>query len=175
MAKRQKRQFTIVHEHPRSVPVTAKNPDGVTIVDQHPRRLPGTTLTPDEILAIARTYDRKDLVFPTAGKLLEFKNADQYDDLIAVWTDYFNQKFIVDQKFDPDVIKALIASESEFQTSPRNPQAIGIAQVTKATLKIVQDPSGEAKDFIFSKIRQKDLNNPEIAIPIAVRWLFRKR
>lgn len=39
----------------------------------------------------------------------------------------------------------------------------------------MQNPKGEAKDFIFNKIRQKDLKDPNIAIPMGVRWLFRKR
>lgn len=39
----------------------------------------------------------------------------------------------------------------------------------------MQDPNGEAKDFIFNKISQKDLENPDIAIPIAIRWLSHKK
>jgi len=175
MAKIRQRKVTIVREHPRNVLVSEKNPDGITIVDQHPRRLPGTSLTPEEIISIAKSYDRKSLVYPASGKLKEYKNSDKYDELIAIWTDYFNQKFNSEHKLDPNVIKALIASESEFKENPRNPLAIGIAQITKDTHKIVQDPKGEVKDFIFNKIRQKDLKNPEIAIPIAVRWLFRKK
>lgn len=39
----------------------------------------------------------------------------------------------------------------------------------------MQDPEGEAKEFIFNKIREKDLKGPNIAIPMGIRWLFRKR
>ncbi len=39
----------------------------------------------------------------------------------------------------------------------------------------MQDLKEEAKDFIFKQIRQKDLKDPNFAIPIGVRWLFRKR
>ncbi len=42
-------------------------------------------------------------------------------------------------------------------------------------LKIIQDPKGEVKDFIFNNISQKDLKNPALAIPIAVRWLAYKK
>ncbi|MEQ1664987.1 MAG: hypothetical protein ABL927_06380 [Bdellovibrionales bacterium] len=52
--------------------------------------------------------------------------------------------------------------------------AAEIAQITKKTLKILQDPDGEAKEFIFNGIRQKDLKDPNILIPMAVRWLHRK-
>lgn len=77
---------------------------------------------------------------------------------------------------DPDVVKALIDSESDFRADPKeNKKAFGITQITPSTLRIVQDPRGEAKEFIFRKIRQKDLKNPTIAIPVGVRWLYRKR
>jgi hypothetical protein len=45
----------------------------------------------------------------------------------------------------------------------------------EGTLKIVQDPEGELKDHLFRGIRQKDLKDPDIAIPIAVRWIFQKK
>lgn len=93
-----------------------------------------------------------------------------------MWTDYFNKKFKVELPLDPDVVKALIATESGFRADPpENKTALGIIQITKDTLKIIQDPNGEAKDFIFHNIRQKDLKNSNIAIPMGVRWLFRKR
>lgn len=173
--KTSRKQITTVHTHPRRVRVSRKNPGGITIVDEHLRRLPGSYLDPEEIDKIAKEYDLKDLVFPTAGKLPKYKNADKYDKLIAIWTDYFNKKFKAEPKLDPDVIKALIGSESGFNLNPKNPKAIGIAQITKETCKIMQDPKGETKDFIFSKIRQKDLKDPNIAIPMATRWIFRKR
>jgi hypothetical protein len=70
----------------------------------------------------------------------------------------------------------LIVSESGFRLDPReNKVAFGIAKITRSTLKILQDPTGEAKDFIFDNVRQKDLKDPNIAIPMATRWLFRKR
>lgn len=76
---------------------------------------------------------------------------------------------------DPDIIKALIASESGFEKNPKNPQAIGVAQITRETLKILLNPEGEAKEFTFKGVRQKDLKDPEIAIPMGIRWIFRKK
>ncbi|MDZ4678328.1 MAG: transglycosylase SLT domain-containing protein [Oligoflexia bacterium] len=158
------------------VSVSEKNPTGLTIRDQHLRRLQGTYLGTDEIESIFNKYDRKALIYPTPNKLNEYKNADMHDEQIAVWTDYFNKKFNINPPLDPNVVKALIASESGFHKDPpNNPVAIGIAQITKPTLKILQDPKGETKDFIFTKIRQKDLKDPNIAIPMGIRWLFRKR
>lgn len=176
MAKKTGKKVTTVHAHPMHVPVTKKNPSGVTIRDQHQKRLPGTYLDLNEINSIFRDYDRTNIVYPAAGKLPEYKEkSDKFDDQIAVWTNYFNNKFKIVPPLEPNVVKALIASESSFNTSARTIVAIGIAQITKDTLKILQNPDGEVKEFIFGKIRQKDLENPDIAIPMGVRWLAWKR
>lgn len=172
-----KKKITTVREHPLHVPVSEKNPTGMTIRDRHLRRLPGTYLDPVEIKSIFKTYDRKGIVYPSKKRLTEYyKEADKYDELIAVWTDYFNKKFNSNPPLDPDVVKALIASESGFRLDPKeNKVAVGIAQITKATFKILQDPDGETKDFIFKKLRQKDLKDPSIAVPLGVRWMHRKK
>ncbi|MFN7453170.1 MAG: transglycosylase SLT domain-containing protein [Pseudobdellovibrionaceae bacterium] len=176
MAKKVSNKVTIVREHARHVRISEKNPDGITIVDRHPRRLEGTSLDRLEIDQIFQTYDKKSIPYPTSKKLPEYKNADKYDDLIAVWTDYFNKKLNVNPPLDPDVVKALIASESGFKEDPLdNKIALGIIQITKETFKVLQDPKGEAKDFIFTKIQQKDLRNPSISIPMGIRWIQRKR
>lgn len=164
-----------VHEHPMHVPVSNKNPSGVTIRDQHLRRVNGTYLNREEIDSVFTNYDRKTLIYPSSKKL-DFENCDNYDDIIAVWTDYFNRKFRADPYLDPDVIKALIASESEFiENPPKNKKTLGITQITLETFKALQDPSGEVKEFIFNDIRKKDLKDPSINIPMAIRWLFRKK
>lgn len=177
MSERSRKKITTVREHQMKVPKSEKNPDGFAIRDQHLRRLQGTYLDSKEIESILKTYDRSDIPFPTKGKLNIYKGADKYDDTIAVWTDFFNKKFNADPPIDPDVIKALIASESSFDSNPKQNRKIarGIAQITKSTLKIVQDPNGEAKSFIFKGIRQKDLADPNVCIAIAVRWLHRKK
>ncbi len=178
MAKKPRKKITTVREHPMHVPVSEKNPTGITIRDRHLRRLKGTNLDAAEIKSIFKNYDRKGIIYPTKGKLTKkYKNADKYDEVIAVWTDYFNKKFNANSPIDPDVVKALISSESDFNPDPLGNRkiAIGIAQITKQTLKILQDLDGEAKEFIFKKVRQKDLKDPNISIPMAVRWLQRKK
>ena len=170
-----KKKITIVKEHPRKVSVSKKNPAGITIVDRHPRRLVGTYLDKKEIDKINKAYDLKKIVFPKPGKLQRYTNSDKYDDLMAIWTDYFNKKFPSDSLLDPDAVKALIGSESDFILDPINDQAFGIAQITKQTFKALQDPKGEVKEFIFIKITLKDLKDPRVAIPMAIRWLFRKK
>lgn len=159
------------------VPISEKNPTGITVRDRHLRRLKGTYLDAVETESIFKNYDRKEIIYPIKGKLKEFKDADKYDEVIAVWTDYFNRKFNADPPLDPDVVKALIASESSFKPDPLKNRriALGIAQLTKNTFKILLDPKGEAKEFIFKDFRQKDLADPNISIPMAVRWLQRKK
>ncbi len=124
-SKKPSKKVTTVHAHSMHVPVSQKNPDGITIRDQHLRRLKGTYLDREEIDSIFKNYDRSNITYPGKGKL--GRNSDKYDDVIAVWTDYFNKKFKQDPPFDPDMIKALIASESQFQTDPAgNAKATGI-------------------------------------------------
>lgn len=173
MAKKSKK-VTVVHAHPRRVKPSVKNPTGVTIVDEHLRRLPGTYLDELEIYKIANSYKIKNIPRPSKNKL-NMEGENKCDDLIAIWTDYFNNLFSIKPPLDVDMIKALVGSESEFILNPKNPVAIGIAQITKETLKIIQDPNGEVKGFIINKISQKDLKNPDIAIPVAIRWLAYKK
>ncbi len=174
-ANKSKKKITIVREHPLHVPVSNKNPTGITIRDQHQRRLSGTSLGIEDIKSILKNYDLKNLIYPNPSKL-GFPNGNQYDQVIAIWTDYFNQKFSSFPPLHPNLVKALIASESGFRSDPpENKVARGITQTTKQTLKTLQDPNGETKDFIFYKIRQKDLLDPDVAIPLAIRWIFRKK
>ena len=90
-------------------------------------------------------------------------------------TDYFNSKLSLNPKLDPDSLKALIATESSFNPNAKNKNALGLTQVTKDTLKILQDLNGETKDFVFKDIKQKDLNNPNISVALAARWLAQKQ
>ncbi len=169
-----KKKITTIKEHPRKVPVSKKNPEGITIVDKHPRRLDGTYLDKKEIDKIVKGYDLKKIIHPKSNRL-SYSDSDKYDELMAIWTDYFNKKFPSDSLLDPDVVKALIGSESGFDVDPLNPHAFGIAQITKQTFKALQDPKGEVKEFTFTKFILKDLKDPKIAIPMAIRWLFRKK
>lgn len=172
------KRVTSVREHPRRVPPSRKNPQGsVAIVDRHPRRITGPSLTAEELKAIAAGYNREGLSYPTPDPL-KAEDGNAYDELIAIWTDYFNRQLVKppEAPLDPDVIKALIGSESDFKSDPPgNRKAIGIGQITRETLKALIDPDGEAKELVFKGIRQKDLKDPSICIPLATRWLFRKR
>lgn len=172
MAKKSRKKATTVRAHPLRVPVSERNPTGITIRDQHVRRLKGTYLDRDEIASTFKNYNRKNLVYP--GKL-GVQDSEKYDELIAIWTDYFNKKFNADPPLDPDMVKALIQSESDFIENPKNPRATGLIQITPETFQILQEPSGEVKEFIFKDIKKKDLKDPAINIPMGIRWLYRKK
>ena len=174
LAKKLKKKVTIVRQHSMHVPVSKKNPTGITIREKHIRNLKGTYLDSSEIENIFKNYDKKLITYPTK-KALNQPNSDEFDDTIAVWCDYFNKKFNTNPPLEPNLIKALIASESDFVMNPKNPKATGITQITNETLNVLQDPDGEVNDFIFKNIRKKDLKNPDIAIPMAIRWLSRKK
>jgi hypothetical protein len=176
MAKKKINRKVVVHQHAMHVPVSKKNPTGTTIRHQHLRNVPSFSISDIEQLQKSLKKD-KAAPRPTVNRL-PFLDSDLYDELITVWMHFFNEKFTKPpvHLLDPDLFKALLASESGFDVNPPgNRKALGIAQITRPTLKALQDPYGEAKEFIFKGINQKDLLNPAIAIPLAVRWLFVKR
>jgi Soluble lytic murein transglycosylase and related regulatory proteins (some contain LysM/invasin domains) len=164
----------VVKEHPRRVPVSKKNPSGITIVDKHLRHIEGQYLDKKMIADTFINYDKKKVILPAKGKLL-LPNEDEYDEYIAMWVHYFNKKLNLKTEIDPDMIKALIASESTFKPAATNKTATGLTQITTATLKILQDLSGESKEFVFKDIRKKDLTDPNVAIALGVRWIAYKK
>lgn len=163
-----------VREHPRRVPVSNKNPGGITIVDRHLRHIDGRYLDAKMIQDVFESYDKKSIIYPNKDKL-ELPDENKYDDYIAVWTDYFNKKFKFKEPLDPNLIKALVASESTFNPNAVNKTATGLTQITTATLKILHDLEGETKDFVFKDIRRKDLKDPNISVALGTRWLAYKK
>lgn len=69
---------------------------------------------------MAKNYDLKGVKMPSSGKLSEFSHSDDYDNVIGIWTDYFNKKFFSESPLDPDAVKALMASESGFNPEARS-------------------------------------------------------
>ena len=109
-----------------------------------------------------------------------FANGNSYDELIRGWTKYWNEVFNPTEQLDPDLVKALIASESSFNPnivvkvgSTKN-KARGLMQVTDETQKIIGNPKGELKDQLVH-VDQEDLTDPNLNICAGIRWLFRKK
>lgn len=174
MPAKKKPRTVVVREHPRRVPISKKNPSGRTVVDRHLRHIEGKYLDLNLIDETFRNYEKKKILQPGKSKLL-LPDEDKYDDYIAVWVDYFNKKLNLKSPLDPDMVKALIASESTFKPDVVNEKATGLTQVTTDTLKILQDLSGESKDFVFKDIRKKDLKDPNVSVALGVRWLAYKK
>jgi hypothetical protein len=86
--------------------------------------------------------------------------------------------FKPDQPLDPNLVKALIASESNFYPEKLNNEedsnsARGLMQITNSTRKLL-DNETELKDHYITMTKE-DLNDPGVNICAGVRWLFRKR
>jgi hypothetical protein len=133
----------------------------------------------DEIQEISQVFismlSKEDL--PIANNLGFGKNGNKYDELIGLWTKYWNDVFAPSEKLDPSLVKALMATESGFQEvpadAPRGHKAIGIMQLMPETVKYLSS-SKELKDFHFD-LTQREAWDPAVNIASSVRWLFRKR
>lgn len=167
-----------VSEHPRRVKVSKKNPTGVTSVEGHCRtnRSHKDEIYEAEMHQIAG-QNFSSLNGPPKPNDLEFDDGNKYDVLIRGWTQYWNDVFKPTDPLDPDLVKALIASESSFNANSKNGKgnvARGLMQVRDSTLKILSDECGELRDHLLN-VNQKDANDPSLNIAAGVRWLFRKR
>jgi hypothetical protein len=177
-----------VRPHDLKVAVSEKNPDGMTIRNTGCRDNPTRGkkkavikdyLHPNEILAIAETHF-KDLKGPPAAGKLPHKDSDKYDALIRGWTRYWNEIFRPEEPLDPDLVKALIASESGFELSPpaQNAgtagKANGFIQLTDQALKALGNPNGELRNHLI-KLSVEDTRDANIAICAGIRWIFNKR
>lgn len=171
-----------VREHSLQIPSSKKNPGGsTTIRHAHCADNPSKKdqLYPDEIQEMAQQNFSKVKEKPCLLGL-EFKEkGNQYDDLIAGWTKYWNDVLKPDIPLEPNVVKALIATESAFDAKvlankkDKN-SARGLMQVTNESRKILGNEKGELKNHYLTLTRE-DLNDPSNNICAGIRWLFRKR
>lgn len=114
-----------------------------------------------------------------ADSCLECDDGDSYDALIAGWVQYWNDIFEPKELLEPNAVKALIATESSFDSdalaSKKNQNsARGLMQITNGSRKILGDEKGELRDH-FIAVTRKELNDPSVNISAGVRWLFHKR
>ncbi len=168
-----------VKEHPRKVPVSERNPTGVTIVDGHCRKNPShhEIFVAAELDEIAKLHFKNLKAVPTPDNLGN-PHGNDFDLLIGGWTQFWNDIFEPKELLDPNLVKALIASESSFNVSISTHSNIGKArgliQITEQTRKILADQKGELKDFLIT-LSKEEFYNPNLNIAAGIRWLFHKK
>ncbi len=170
-----------VKTHPLTVPPSKKNPIGVTTRRAHCARNPASSkvgLSPQDIKKIASTNTFKSQKKPCALRPKKGESSE-FDDFIAGWTQYWNEVFKSDPPLDPNLVKALVKSESTFNplslADPKNPaSARGLTQITDDTRIILGNRKGELKAYHLDLTRE-DLNDPGTNICAGIRWLFYKR
>jgi len=106
-----------VRTHPLTIPPSRKSPIGkLTTRKGHCACNPTgkDQLYPDEIQEMAeKNFSKvKDKPCPID---LGFDAGSEYDDLIAGWTKYWNEVLQPQVSLEPNIVKALIASESGFR------------------------------------------------------------
>jgi Transglycosylase SLT domain len=171
-----------VRTHPMHVPPSKTHPGGsVTTRHQHCAHNPSRKdqLYPEEIQEITNQnfHDLKNKPCPLP---LKFRaKGSKYDEPIAGWVQYWNEVLKPDEPLDPNLVKALIASESGFEPKKLykktdSNSARGLTQITNATRKLLGGAKGGLKDHLIT-VTKSELNDPNVNICAGVRWLFEKR
>lgn len=178
-----------VTDHPLWIPPTDKRPGYHTTRDGHcaanPKRGKANVikdyLTAEEMQMMADKHFANLSGPPASGKLPEYLGgADKFDHFIRGWTKYWNDIFKPEEPLDPDLVKALIATESGFRLKPPTPdagvagKAHGLIQLTDQTINVLNNPHGELQNHLI-KISIEDTSDPNLSIGAGIRWLFRKR
>ncbi len=171
-----------VRTHPMHVPPSKTHPEGsITTRHQHCAGNPSgkDQLYPEEIQEIANQNFANLKNKPCPIDLSYHNKGDKYDDLIAGWVQYWNYVLKPEEPLDPNLVKALIASESRFEPTllankKNSNSARGLTQITNSTRKILDGYHGDIKDHLMT-VTKKELNDPNINICAGVRWLFEKR
>lgn len=173
-----------VRRHPKHL-----NSGKATDHDGHCRKNPSKKdlLKGDEMELIASS----DLFLNTKVKvsknnlkmpLVSLEKQNQYDDFISGWTAYWNEVFQLEPSLHPNYVKALMATESTFNTKawapnskPTTGLARGLMQLTEKTTRQAKDH--KLREYIdhFIDLEYEDLWDPNKNIALGVRHLFRKR
>src|SRR3989338_2368208 len=167
--------------HPRHVTPSKKHPDGITTVKGHCVTNPSgkDQLYSEEMQLIAEKNFGQFKLIPLP-EIPEFQKKDLvYDHIIQGWTQYWNDVLKPQEPLDPCLVKALIATESGFNSNAWNKKhgrqrARGLTQVTDQTLRYLSDDYHELKDH-FLHLKEDETLDPNFSICAGIRWLFRKK
>jgi hypothetical protein len=135
----------------------------------------------DELKLMAETHFGSLTSDPNAMPVndpLGFPNGNKYDLLIAGWTKFWNEVLKPDEPLPPDLVKALMATESSFKT-PKDQKsssgdARGLIQVTESTRKILQNIKGELKNHHI-ELTVDESREPVTNVAAGIRWLHHKK
>lgn len=167
----------LVREHLRHISPNKAHPEGTTTVREYCAYNPShkDELSYDEIQYITETHFADLTGAPIAG-ILKFDDESKYDRQIRGWTQYWNDIFKLSDPLDPNLVKALIATESSFKENPPGgpKNAHGLMQITDDTFPILSDIHGELKNYLI-RVSAKELLDPSTNICMGIRWLFRKK
>lgn len=171
-----------VRTHPMHVPPSKTHPEGsVTTRHEHCARNPSgkDQLYPDEIQEIASQNFANLKNKPCPRSLIFGVDGKKYDNLIAGWTQYWNEVLKPDESLEPNLVKALIASESGFDPNAlankkSSNSARGLMQITNESRKLLGGDHGGLKDHLIT-VSKAELNDPNLNICAGIRWLFEKR
>jgi hypothetical protein len=172
-----------VREHELTVPPSAKGPEYETLRGGFCRKNPNGRehYVAEEFREIARrhfgslTSAADAMPVPDA---LTFADGNKYDSSIAGWTKFWNETLQPDAPLAPDLVKALIATESGFKVGPdtrsKAGAARGLLQITEKSRKILRNPKGELHNHLID-ITAEESRDPEVNIAAGIRWLHYKR
>jgi hypothetical protein len=171
-----------VRTHPMHVPPSKTHPEGLVITRKEhcARNASGKDqLYSEEIQEIAGQNFANLKNKPCPRPLISGVDGNQYDDLIAGWTQYWNEVLKPDESLDPNLVKALIASESGFDPNAlankkNSNSARGLMQITNESRKLLGGDHGDLKDHLIT-VTKAELNDPNLNICAGIRWLFEKR
>jgi len=111
--------------------------------------------------------------------LVNLEMQNQFDYLIEGWTAYWNDTLKPKEPLHPNIVKALIASESTFKlrSKAKNKEvgfARGLIQITEETQAILKNLKGELSNNLVS-LSDDDIWDPNKNICAGVRWLYQKK
>jgi len=168
----------LVREHVGHIPPSKKHPNGTEAIwHEHCANNPSgkDELSFAEIRYISNTFFAGLNGPPTPHVLTKkFPNADKYDAEIRGWVQYWNDIFKLNDPLDPDIVKALIATESSFAPKPEEHSHVyGLMQLRGDTHQYLSGKKHELRDH-FICVSTHELLDASCNICAGVRWLFRK-
>jgi len=181
-----------VRSHSEHISPSKKHPEGEIITrhahcannpphkNKRGQEEPQDILSFDELQTIA-TANFSNLIGPPKAKVLKFHRADEFDPQIRGWVCYWNKVFDAKDPLDPNLVKALIASESSFRPELKIPTADvkmigyahGLMQLTDDTLGKISGHRVELRNH-FINLTPAEALDPSANICAGVRWLFMK-